>query len=98
MLFGALICSALYVYGTATYLNCRYDRSEPFVYESTVRDRHISHGKHTSYCLTLAPFVDGEPYREIEVPRETYERLHEGDQVQIGVFEGRLGMPWFLIR
>jgi hypothetical protein len=95
---GTVIFSALYVYGTATYLNCRYDRSEPFVYESTVRERHVSKGKHTSNHITLAPFVDDEPWREIEVPRATYERLREGDPVQIGVFEGALGIPWFLIR
>ncbi len=98
MLVGTLICSALYAYGAATYLNCRHDRSEPLVYESTVRERHISSGKHTSYLITLAPFVDDEPSHEIDVPREIYERLREGDQVQIGVFEGALGVPWFMIR
>lgn len=97
-LVGTLICSALYAYGVATYLNCRYDRSEPLVYESTVRDRHISNGKYTSYHITLAPFIDDSSSRDIDVPQETYERLREGDPVQIGVFEGTLGIPWFLIR
>jgi hypothetical protein len=97
-LFGTITCSALYVYGTATYLNCRHDRSDPLVYESRVSERHISKGKHTSYHVTLAPFVDDEPSREIDVLQKTYERLREGDQVQIGVFEGLLGIPWFLIR
>lgn len=96
-LVGTFICSGLYVYGTATYLNCRHDRSEPFVYESTVRDRHISKGKHTSYHITLAPFIDENSSRDIDVPSETYERLREGDQVQVGVFEGALGISWFLI-
>jgi len=97
-LVGTILFSALYVYGAATHINCQYDHSEPLVYESQVSARHVSRGKHTSYHITLTPFVDDETSREIDVPRETYERLHEGARVQIGVFEGALGIPWFLVR
>lgn len=98
MFVGALICTSLYGFGATVYINCRYDDTEPFVYESTVRDRHISRGKHTTYHVTLAPFIDDEPHREISVDRDTYEQLQEGRQVRIGVFEGALGIPWFLVR
>jgi hypothetical protein len=87
-----------YAYGALIYFNCYYDRSEPLVYNSIVRDRHVSHGKHTSYHLTLDPFIDNTPEREVDVPRSIYEQHEVGDAVRIYVFEGTLSIPWYFVR
>jgi hypothetical protein len=98
LMVTGLLFSTLYAYGTGLYLNCRHDRSTPLIYESRVVEAHVTHGKHTSYTLTLAPFVDDEPSRQVDVPRATYENHRVGDSVRIFVHEGVLGIPWFWVR
>ncbi len=97
-LVGAIMCAPLYAFGAVVFLNCRYDSSSPVVHRCQVVDRHISSGKNVSYHLELAPFVDGASKREISVPRQVYDRVAAGDMVRVGVFQGRLGIPWFLVR
>lgn len=95
---GGILLSSLYAYGTGLYLNCRNDKSTPFIYECRVVDARVSHGKHTSYVLTLAPFIENEASRDIDVPRAVYQRHQIGDTARVYVREGVLGIPWFWVR
>lgn len=98
MLISAGLMGLLYSYGSVVHINCAYDRSEPLVYESVVRDAHISKGRSTSYRITLRPFVDEIPSREMEVSKKVYLAHPVGSPIQIHVREGKLGIAWFLVR
>jgi hypothetical protein len=99
---GSLIAVSLFClahsYGLVVYFNCAFDHSKPLVYRAVVQSREISHGKHTSYYLTVSPWL-GEPgTKKIDVGSMTYGQHPEGSQVLIGVRPGTLAIQWFLVR
>lgn len=86
-----------YVYGVFTFANCFYDGSLPAIHTATVEGKHIVRGKHTSYNITLAPWGPRTGSEDVSVPREDYERIDTGDQVDVHLFNGRLGAAWFYV-
>lgn len=54
----------------------------------TVREKNELHGKHSSYRLTLENDV------EYEVSHSCYERVSEGDRVELGFWNGGLWIPY----
>lgn len=97
LVFGAGLCF-LYAHGAAAFFNCFHDRSEPLVYEATITDQRITRGKQTSYYLTLDPFVDDTPSREVQVPADIYHTHRVGGTARIYHKQGRLGASWFFVR
>ncbi len=86
-------------YGLTLFLNCQFDHSVPVIHRTSVVARRISRGrKHTSYYLTVSPWIDGRYSEEISVPSSTYGWHEEGSTVLIGVRQGSLEMPWFFVQ
>lgn len=85
-----------YTYSSYVAVNCIYDDTEPQQYQAQVLDRRISRGKSTSYYLTLSAWGKQES-NEISVSRATYESVNPSGQVYIYQYNGKLGLPWFVI-
>ncbi len=90
--------SLLHSFGLVLFLNCAFDHTSPDLHHSTVQSRHISHGKHTSYYLTMRPWLDGVPVKQVDVGSSVYNRHPEGSDVLIGVRPGTLAIRWFFVR
>jgi hypothetical protein len=86
-------------YGLVVFLNCQLDRSVPVIHRTVVESRRISRGRrHTSYYLTVSPWIDGGYSEEVTVPSSTYGWHLEGSTVLIGVRTGSLSMPWYFVQ
>jgi hypothetical protein len=87
-----------YSFGLVTHLNCYYDRSRPVVYRTVVESRRISSGKHTSYYLTLRPWLGQPIAEEVSVGSATYDRHAAGSLAVVIVREGTLAVKWYVVR
>ncbi len=87
-----------YGFGTTVNINSVFDKSTPQVYEATVLSQRKSSGKHTSYYLTVSPWIDGmTEQKEVSVGSTVYKSVNEGDVVLIRLHDGKLGIPWFSV-
>lgn len=82
-------------YGSIIEINCLYDRSDPINYSATILDKRISSGKHTSYYLSLTAWGNHAENEEVTVSHNMYNELEIGDEVQVSLFSGKLGVPWY---
>lgn len=96
----AVTCASclLHGYGLTLFLNCALDRSNPVAHQTVVRSHQVSHGKSTTYYITVSPWLDGPGYRQISVPLATYNAHPVGSAALVLVRGGRLAIPWFFVR
>jgi hypothetical protein len=87
-----------YSYGLIIPANCYFDRSTPTVYMAKVWSEHIVHGKNTSYYITLSPFTDTVPMKEVSVTASFYREHPVGTPIHVYVRKGYLGISWFRLR
>lgn len=84
--------------GTATLLNTALDRAPPVHHLATVKAKHLSSGKDTRRLLDLQPWGPAAAVTEASVPREAFDRVEPGQQVEIELHPGALGAAWFVVR
>lgn len=87
----------LYSYGAVYGTNCVFDRSEPRVYPTTVVDKSEHRGRkgRRTYYVHVAPWGHHLDRERIKVNRGTYDDTMIGETVDIDLYEGWLGMPWY---
>lgn len=84
-----------YCYGTVMHVNCYYDDAKPEHYTAEVLTQRKSSGKTTSYYLDLSPWGPQATEEEASVDRSLFNRVAEGDTVNIYFRPGKLGIAWF---
>ena len=98
---GALIAVALfacfYGYGLTAVTDALGDSTVGGSYRVEVLEKHVSHGRSTSYSLTLAAWGDRQEPARVGVSGSTYGAVEIGDQVCIQVHRGNLRVPWYRI-
>ncbi len=78
--------------------NIMFDKSEPVVYESTVVDQRVSHGKNTDYYLKISPWINEEKeFKEVSVGKTLYSKVQIGNIVYVKLYKGYFGVPWFRV-
>lgn len=87
----------LYSYGAVYGSNCIFDKSEPTVYPTAVVDKSTHRGRKSGrrYYVHVAPWGHHLDRERISVSRADYEDTDIGDAVDIDLYEGWLGMPWY---
>ncbi|MBS1663363.1 MAG: hypothetical protein JST68_20130 [Bacteroidetes bacterium] len=93
-IFGIAI---IYSYSTITFANCYYDKSEPENFNVKVIGKRVSHGKSTSYYLTLTAWGKYRDGTEFRVPHSLYDRVSEQDYIHAYLRKGKLDIPWYWI-
>lgn len=97
-----VILSAVFMaesYGLVLFLNCELDRTVPVIHRAVVLGRRMSSGRrHTSYYLTVGPWIDGRYSEQVSVPSSTYGWHQVGSTVLVGVRPGALSMPWYFVQ
>ena len=96
LLLGLAFC-AVWGYGATVTLNGMLDPGRPSVYQAKVLDKRVSHGKHTSYYLTLSPWGPVANPREFDVSRSIYDNRSTGDEVRAYLMQGAFHIPWYVI-
>jgi|SRR5271156_3849691 len=82
---------------TGLYLNGRLDSAKSIAYHhSRVVGRYqmkgVVRGTRRLFVYSWRP---GRKYERLAVDSDDYDRFHEGDQINVGVEPGALGIPWF---
>ena len=88
-----LLCCS-YGYGAGMQINALLDGSTPQTYRVVVTAKHVSHGKSTSYHLSLAPWGPRASGQDLMVPYSRYAVLKPGDTVCMLLRAGALGVAW----
>ena len=92
LLLLLLCCS--YGYGAGMQVDALLDGSAPQTYRVHVTAKHVSHGKSTSYHLSLAPWGPKVNGQDLMVPYSQYAVLKPGDTVCMLLRSGALDVPW----
>ncbi|WP_123864488.1 hypothetical protein [Chitinophaga barathri] len=82
-------------WGSVVFLNGGLDSSKPQSYSADIVEKHIRKGKRTNYLLRLAPWGPVNEIKEIRVSREFYESVETNDHLEINLYQGALGIPWY---
>ncbi|GEM_PF-2491992 len=92
LLLVTLCCG--YGYGAGMQVNALLDQSTPQTYRVVVTRKHVSHGKWTSYHLSLAPWGPAAGGQDLMVPYSQYAAVKTGDTVCMLLRSGMLGVAW----
>lgn len=96
-IIAMLIVSCLYGFGSIRSINCSFDSSRQLLFNATVLDHHINHGKSTSYYLKLSPWGPQHKEENESVSKNMYFNTQLGEIVTVKYKEGYLKAPWFVI-
>ena len=76
------------------YANGKLDSSPPEKRTTTVVGKFTMPGSLRTTRLTVVSWRDGRLYERVPVGRDDYARFSPGDQVEVRVQEGLIGIPW----
>ncbi len=91
------VLAVAYGFGLVVTLNGAFDKSKPSLYPAQVISKRISSGKSTTYYLRLTPWGPQKESDDVTVSKQLYNRLRQGDAVNVGLWKGWLGIPWFAV-
>ncbi|MGC8550220.1 MAG: hypothetical protein ACP5M4_11025 [Acidobacteriaceae bacterium] len=94
---GILVAGALYSIGVIHTADTLPDHSIPEPFQAQVLDMHESHGRSTSYYLSIAPWGPVTNGTDVEVSYHTYHSVSPGDTVCINLHSGYLQAPWYTL-
>jgi len=94
---AVLFLAGLYSYGLTVVSDTQADHSPATLYSAQVIDKHISHGRSTTYYLHLDAWGPLKDTDQISVPFLLYRATDPGDQVCLGLHPGALHIPWYRI-
>jgi hypothetical protein len=92
-----LLLSAAYGFGASMQINALLDHSPTTVYRAEITDMRVSHGRHTSYNLYLAPWGPKLEPDHVTVSRRFYNSVSAGDSVCLALRSGALNIPWYTV-
>ncbi len=95
--FVAVLISGGYGYGSTVNINSVFDQSNPQTFSAKVIDQHISHGKSTSYHLTLSEWGQHQGTDNITVSESFYYQAQVGTFVKVYLKKGELNIPWYYV-
>lgn len=96
-IIGILVIGALYSIGVIHTADTVPDHSVPEPYQAQVLGEHISHGRSTSYVLSLAPWGPVTDSTNVDVSYRTYQSVSAGDTVCVNLHPGFLHAPWYTL-
>jgi len=95
--FILLLVGGMFGFGSILKVNYYYDKSPETVYHATVLGRSISHGKSTTYYLTLSSWGPKTAEDRVSVSSSRYYRDTIGSTVSLHLKQGLLNIPWYTV-
>ncbi|MDB5136268.1 MAG: hypothetical protein JWP37_2871 [Mucilaginibacter sp.] len=93
----AVVIAAAYGFGSTMQINSVFDQSKPQVFNAMVTNRHITHGKSTTYHLILSEWGQHHESDNISVSEAFYYQVQVGSQLKIDLKKGTLNIPWYYV-
>ena len=94
---GMLVVSAVYAFGCTIQINCQFDHSVPQTVHTSIYNKYKNYNKREHYYLNLNPFSPGQDQKEIEVSPSTYAKYNLGDNIEVELKKGLIGIPWYYL-
>ena len=93
------VCILLYSYGITYGVNCLFDPSKPERFETKIIGKHINHHRKSpdTYYVSITPWGHHHDSENITVSYDLYNRLIEGDLVDIDLQQGLFDIPWYYL-
>jgi hypothetical protein len=95
MQFIMLCFMYLYSYSALVEADRLLDHSEPYRYPSAVTRMEVSHGKSTTYTLSLQPWGPQAQPSNVDVSQSFYDSVKVGDLICVELHPGSLHAPWY---
>jgi hypothetical protein len=86
-----------YPWGALCLANALLDRGVPEVFEVTVRGKHVSEGKQTSWELELDPWGPVPEPKDASVSEPLYDAVSVVDRVCVALHTGAVGARWYVV-
>ncbi len=96
-IFLIIVVSLLYGFGSIRAINCEFDQSQQYIYNATVIDHSVSHGKRTTYYIKLSTWGPQDKEENVKVSKPMYKNTFIGDRVEVKFKKGFLKIPWFIV-
>lgn len=87
-----------YSIGGVLSLNGALDQTPGQVYQTAVTAHRVSHGRSTSYYITLSPWGPVTDRFETSVGRRFYNAVNIGDSLEVVLHHGWMHLPWYQVR
>lgn len=88
---------ALYSMAAPMGINFAADRSNPQLYQAKVTKLSVSHGKSTTYHVSLSAWGPLAEENDTTVDQDTFNQLQVGGNVDVYLKRGYLHIPWYFI-
>lgn len=96
LLFALL--GSMWAFGAVVHANALLDRGTPWAFTRVeVLRKRESHGKTTTYTLTVGPWGPRRDRNDLHVPAGLYREVEVGGAVCVGLRPGGLRMPWYWV-
>lgn len=92
---ACVFLTCLYSYGVLVQGNAIFDRSPASSYPVTVRHKHMSGGRKTTYYLDVTAWGPGKTSGDVTVGHSFYDRVSDGEHLCMFVQQGAFGLRWF---
>jgi len=94
---SAVLIAAAYGLGSILQVNSGFDKSIAQVYPVTVIDHYVTHGKSTSYNITIDEWRPNHSSENIAVSESFYNNAPVGSKVNVNLKHGALDIPWYYV-
>jgi hypothetical protein len=97
MVFVCAIASFAYGYSVLIGYNCLYDTSNLSRYSTKVLSKRISDDSSNIPYITIGAWGPVKGIMEMDVDDELYNQIPVGGRIDVYLFEGQLGIPWYTV-
>jgi hypothetical protein len=93
----ALFAGVAFACGLVAQADARLDTAEPETYQPSIVSMYVTHGRSTSYNVTLSAWGPETGDNEHDVPEEVFNQLSIQHSACVSLYPGALHMRWYAI-
>ncbi len=91
----AAVSASLFGWGAVVEIDSLADPTPTAIYQTTVTDKTVHHGKSTRWTVDLAAWGPAHGGSSMDVSEAAYDAVEVGQTVCVGLHHGALGVPWY---
>ncbi|HTW50153.1 MAG TPA: hypothetical protein VMD92_19500 [Acidobacteriaceae bacterium] len=95
ILIPLCLFTAIFAFGLVTGANSVADPAPPQTFRAIVAGKHVTHGKSTTWYLTLGPWGPFSQLKDMRVSHARYDATSGGDTVCVLLHPGYLHAAWY---
>ncbi len=89
-----IILIEVFSFYSVIFINCKYDRSTPQIYETQILNKVTKNRKRVTYYLIIEDWKNTFREKEIKVDYKKYYSSFEGERLKVAERRERFDIPW----